>query len=119
MLRDHQLYDKFNKCDFFKKEIQYLGHIISVEGVAVDPEKIKAIMDWSALRNVKRVRSFMGLVGYYRRFIKGFKKISYPINSLQRKGKRFIWSPECEHSFQRMNHILTNALVLNIGDPEK
>jgi hypothetical protein len=93
------LYAKFSKCDLFQKEIQYLGHIISAEGVAVDPEKIKEIMDWPAPRNVTEVRYFMGLDGYYKRFIKGFSKIGNPITSLQRKGNKFVWSPECEASF--------------------
>jgi hypothetical protein len=119
VLREHQLYAKFSKCDFFKKEIQYLGHVISVEGVAVDPAKIKAIMDWPAPRNVMEVRSFMGLAGYYRIFIKGFSKIGNPIMSLQRKGKRFVWSLECEDSFQQLKQLLTNAHVLRIVDPEK
>jgi hypothetical protein len=119
VLREHQLYAKFSKCDFFQREIQYLGHVISAEGVAVDPEKIKEIMDWPAPRNVTEVRSFMGLVGYYRRFIKGFSKIGNPITSLQRKGKKFIWSPECEESFQQLKHLLTKAHVLKIADLEK
>jgi hypothetical protein len=93
VLREHQLYAKFSKCDSFKREIQYLGHVISTEGVTIDPMKIKAIMDWPTLRNVTEVRSFMGLDGYYRRFIKGFSIIKNPITSLQRKGKRFVWSP--------------------------
>jgi hypothetical protein len=93
VLIENQLYAKFSKCDFFKREIQYMGHVISVEGFAVDPAKIKAIMDWPAPRNVKKVRSFMGLARYYRRFIKGFSNIENPITSLQRKGKRFVWSP--------------------------
>jgi hypothetical protein len=68
--------------------------------VAVDPKKIKAIMDWSFPKNVIEVRSFMGLDGYYMRFIKGFSKISNPITSLQRKGDIFVWSLECEEKFQ-------------------
>jgi hypothetical protein len=119
VLREHQLYAKFNKCDFFKKEIQYLGHVISVEGVAVDPAKIKEIMDWPAPRNVTEVRSFMGLDGYYRRFIKGFSKIGNPITSLQRKGKKFVWSPECEDSFQQLKQLLTNAPCFKDCRPRK
>jgi hypothetical protein len=82
VLREHQLYTKFNKCDFFQKEIQYLGHIISAKGVVVDLENIKEIMDWSASRNVREVRYFMELDGYYRRFRKGFFNIGDPITSL-------------------------------------
>jgi hypothetical protein len=70
VLREHQIYAKFNKCDFYKNEIEYLGHVISAEGVKIDPEKIKAIMDWPTLRNVIELRSFMGLAGYYKRFAK-------------------------------------------------
>jgi hypothetical protein len=87
VLREHQLYAKFNKCDFFKKEIQYLGHVISVEGVTVDPAKIKEIMDWPTPRNVTEVRSFMGLDGYYRRFIKGFSKIRKSYYLITKEGK--------------------------------
>jgi hypothetical protein len=119
VLREHQLYAKYNKCDFFQKQIQYLGHVISEDGVAVDPEKIKAIMDWPTPRNVSEVRSFMGLAGYYRRFIKGFSKISHPITSLQRKGVKFVWSTNCEVSFQELKYLLTNAPILKIADPEK
>ena len=66
MLRKHQLYAKFSKCDFFKEEIKYIGHIISKKGIAVDPEKIKTIMEWKVPQNVADIRSFMGLAGYYR-----------------------------------------------------
>jgi hypothetical protein len=69
-----------------------LGHIISEEGIAVDPEKIEAIRGWPTPRNVSEIRSFMGLVGYYRRFIEGFSKISHPITSLQKKGIKFEWT---------------------------
>jgi hypothetical protein len=99
VLREHQLYVKLNKCDFYKKEIQYLCHVISVEGVAVDPEKIKEIMDWPTPINVIEVRSFMGLDGYHRRFIKVFSNMSNPITSLQIKGNKFIWSLKCEAFF--------------------
>ena len=77
-----------------------MGHIISEEGIAVDPEKVQAIREWLAPRNVVEVRSFMGLVGYYRRFIAGFSKIAHFITSLQRKEKKFQWTEECESGFQ-------------------
>jgi hypothetical protein len=77
-----------------------LGHIISQEGIVVDPEKVEAIRECSTPRNVVEVRSFMGLVGYYKRFIIGFSKIAHSITSLQRKEKKFQWTEECENSFQ-------------------
>jgi hypothetical protein len=79
-----------------------LGHIISEEGIVMDPEKVEAIREWSAPRNVAEVRSFMGLAGYYRRFIAGFSKIAHPITSLQRKEEKFQWTKECEKNFQRL-----------------
>jgi hypothetical protein len=79
VLREHQLYAKFIKCDLYKREIKYLGHVISTEAVAVDPEKIKVIVDWPTPINVTEVGSIMGLNGYYSRLIKGFSKIGNPI----------------------------------------
>eukprot|EP00253_Pinus_taeda_P011652 PITA_11652 len=118
-LREHQLYAKFSKCDFFKEEIQYLGHVITKEGIAVDPEKIKAIMDWPVPKDVTDVRSFMGLAGYYRRFVEGFSKVAFPITSLQKKGKSFQWTPNCQKSFEQLKHLLTTAPILCIADPNK
>jgi hypothetical protein len=92
VLRKHQLYAKFSKCDFFQKQVHYLSHVIYKEGVVVDPNKIKSIMDWPSLKDVSNIKSFMGLEGYYKRFIKGFSKISCPITSLQKKGVKFIWT---------------------------
>eukprot|EP00253_Pinus_taeda_P011330 PITA_11330 len=118
-LREHQLYAKFSKCDFFKEEIQYLGHVITKEGIAVDPEKIKTIMEWPIPKDVADIRSFMGLAGYYRRFVEGFSRITYPITSLQKKGKIFKWTSECQQSFDRLKHLLTTAPILSIADPNK
>ena len=81
-LREHQLYAKFSKYEFFKEKIQYLGHIITKEGIAVDPEKIRTIMEWPVPKDVADIRYFMGLVGYYRWFVEGFSKLAYPIMSL-------------------------------------
>jgi hypothetical protein len=97
-LRKHKLYAKFDKCDFYKKVIEYLGHVISAEGIVVDLEKTKAIMEWPIPKDVVDIRSFMGITGYYRRFIEGFSKIAYPITSLQKKGTKFNWSEKCQES---------------------
>jgi hypothetical protein len=82
VLRHNQLYGKFSKCDFFHKKVHYLGHVISEEGVAVDPDKIKAIMDWPTPKDVSDMKSFMGLAWYYSRVIKGFSRIGFPLTSL-------------------------------------
>jgi hypothetical protein len=117
VLINHQLYTKLSKCSFYQRQIHYLGHIISEEGIVVDPEKVESIREWSVPRNVAEVRSFMGLAGYYKRFIAGFSKIAHPITSLQRKEKKFQWTEECESSFQRLKQLLTNAPILKIADP--
>ena len=78
VLREQQLYAKFSKCVFFKDKIQYLGHVVSKDRISVDPDKVKAIMEWPVPKNVSDIRSFMGITGYYLKFIKGFSKIAYP-----------------------------------------
>jgi hypothetical protein len=82
VLREYKLYAKIRNCDFFKKKVHYLGHVIYEKGVVFDPDNIKAIMDWPTPKYVDDIRSFMGLAGYYKRFIKGFSKIGHPITSL-------------------------------------
>ena len=119
LLREHKLYAKLRKCDFYKDKIHYLGHIISKKGISVDPEKIESIINWPTPRNAIDVRSFMGLAGYYKRFIEGFSKVTHSITSLQKKGIKFEWTPRCEESFQQLKNLLTNAPILKIADPEK
>jgi hypothetical protein len=116
VLREHQLYAELSKCYFYQKQIHYLGHIISKLVIAVDPEKIEAIRGWPTPINVSDVRYFMGLAGYYRRFIVGFSKISHPITSLQKKGTKFEWTLKCEFFFNLLKELLTSAYVLKIAD---
>ena len=82
VLREHQLSNKFTKCDFYKPQIQYLGHIISEIGIAVDPKNIKAIKDWPTHTTVTDISSFLGLAGYYRKFIENLSRISFPMTTL-------------------------------------
>jgi hypothetical protein len=119
VLREHQLYAKLSKCSFYLKKNHYLGHIISKDGIAVDPEKIEAIRKWSYLENVTEVRSFMGLAGYYRRFIEGLSKIAHPITSLQKKGVKFHCTLDCEKSFQNLKQLLTSAPIQRIAEPNE
>jgi hypothetical protein len=99
VLRENQLYAKFRKCEFFQKQVHYLGHVIYEEGVVVDPDNIRYIMEWPTPKDVYDIISFMGLIGYYRRFIKGFSKIGFPITALQKKEVKFTWTSECEERF--------------------
>jgi hypothetical protein len=81
-LRQNQLYAKFSKCDFYLEEVTFLGHILTTEGVAIDPAKIEAVKKWEQPRNVTDIRSFLGLARYYRRFIENFSKIAKPMTNL-------------------------------------
>jgi len=101
-LREHQLYAKLKKYEFWLEEVVFLGHVVSKEGIKVDPQKIKAIVDWPTPTNVTEVRSFRGLAGYYRRFIKDFSKISSPLTNLLKKVVKFEWSSKCEEAFQEL-----------------
>jgi hypothetical protein len=113
------LYSKLRKCSFDQKQIHYLGHIISKDEIAVDLKKIEAIRECSTPKNVTEVISFMGLAGYYRRFIVGFSNISHPITSLQRKGVKFRWKLDCKKRFQHLKQLLTSAPILRIIDPNE
>ena len=119
LIREHQLYAKLSKCDFYRDRIQYLGHIISEEGISVDPEKIETIMNWPTPRNVTDVISFMELEGYYRRCIEGFSKVAHAVTSLQKKGVKFEWTSKCEESFQWLKNLLNSASILKVADLEK
>ena len=90
-LKEKKLYAKLIKCNFWLKEVSFLGHILSAEGIRVDPIKIEAIVNWKPPRNVTKVRSFLGRVGYYRIFVKGFSVIASPLTKLLKKGVKFEW----------------------------
>ncbi|XP_027156138.1 uncharacterized protein LOC113756798, partial [Coffea eugenioides] len=116
ILREYKLYAKFSKCEFWLEELSFLGHKVSKEGIAVDPAKVEAIMMWKQPETPTEVRSFLGLAGYYRKFIKDFLKIAGPMTELTKKGNKFIWAPKCESSFQELKKRLTSAPVLVLPD---
>ncbi|XP_055960628.1 uncharacterized protein LOC126668448 [Mercurialis annua] len=111
-LREHQLYAKFSKCEFWLEQVTFLGHVVSKDGIKVDPKKIEAVMDWQRPRSVTEIRSFLGLAGYYRRFVQDFSRISAPLTKLTQKGVKFEWTDRCEASFEKLKEILTTAPVL-------
>jgi len=98
-LREHQLYAKLSNCEFWLKEVIFLGHIISAEGLSVDPRKVEAILQWERPTNITEICNFLGLAGYYRRFIKGFSIIAIPMTWLTRKETKWEWTKEYEESF--------------------
>jgi hypothetical protein len=90
-LREHHLYDKLSKCDFWLKEIKFLGHTISQAGIAVDPDKVQEMMNWKPPTTVRQIRSFPGLASYYRRFIPDLSRIAKSITELLKKEAKFVW----------------------------
>ena len=115
-LRQHQLYSKFNKCEFWLSRVGFLRHVVSADGIYVDSQKVKAVENWEQPTTVTEVRSFLGLAGYYRRFIEGFSKIAGPFHCLTRKGVKFEWTDRCEESFQTLKEKLTSAPVLTLPE---
>ena len=93
------MYAKFSKCEFWLDKVPFLGHGLSAEGVAIDPGKVRDILDWKPPTTIHQVRSFLGIVGYYHRFVPDFSKISKPITELLKNNVKFVWSPECEEAF--------------------
>ena len=113
-LREHKLYAKMRKYEFWMKEVKFLGHVVSEQGVVVDPAKIEAVMKWEPPKNVTEVRSFLGLTGYYRRFVEGFSKLMLPNTRLTKKGEKFLWTQECKLVFLTLKEKLTTSPFLII-----
>jgi hypothetical protein len=118
-LREHHLYAKLSKCDFWLKEIKFLGHTISQAGIGVDPDKVQEVMNWKPPTTVRQIRSFLGLAGYYRRFIPDFSRIVKPITELLKKEVKFVWGQKCEDAFHTLRQHLTTAPVLAQPDSSK
>jgi hypothetical protein len=118
-LREHKLYAKFSKCEFWLNKIPFLDHVLSGEGISVDLTKVHEVLDWKAPTTVHEVQSFLGLAGYYHRFIPDFSKIAKPMTQLLEKDRKFDWTPECEQAFHTLRTLLTSSPVLAQPDIEK
>ncbi|GJU73161.1 hypothetical protein Tco_1264566 [Tanacetum coccineum] len=112
-LRKEELYDRFSKYEFWLQKVQFLGHVVKQNGIHMDPSKIKAVKNWKAPTTPSEIRSFLGLAGYYRRFIVNFSKIAKPFTSLTQKNKKYEWGVEQEEAFQTLKDNLCNAPILS------
>ncbi|KAI3807474.1 hypothetical protein L1987_23403 [Smallanthus sonchifolius] len=116
LLSNEKLYAKFSKCEFWIQEVHFLGHVINKNGIHVDPSKIEAIKNWEAPRTPTEVRQFLGLAGYYRRFIENFSKIALPLTTLTQKDKKFDWTVKQESAFQLLKQKLYSAPILSLPE---
>ncbi|GJY48230.1 putative reverse transcriptase domain-containing protein, partial [Tanacetum coccineum] len=112
LLKKEKLYAKFSKCDFWIRIVQFLGHLIDSQGLHVDPAKIEAVKNWTSPTTPTEIRQFLGLAGYYRRFIKDFSKIAKSLTELTQKNKKYIWGEDQESAFQLLKQKLCEALIL-------
>ena len=133
VLRTEKLYAKASKCEFFKKELLYLGHIITRDGIRVDPEKLDKVRNWPILKNVRQVKSFLGFTGFFRKFIKEYSKVAAPLTQLLKGGRNgpkrsgprrkanpsVEWNERLDKSFKALKHLVTTAPILHIVDPSK
>ncbi|KAD4586481.1 hypothetical protein E3N88_24082 [Mikania micrantha] len=116
LLKHEKLYAKFSKCEFWLREVQFLGHIISEKGIQVDPSKIEAIKRWETPTTPTKIRQFLGLAGYYRRFIRNFSKIALPLTMLTQKDRKFDWDEPQEEAFQLLKQRLCKAPILSLPE---
>ena len=114
-LQHHALFLKKSKCSFGQPSVGYLGHVISAEGVAMDETKVKAVLSWPVPKTVRAVRGFLGLAGYYRRFIRDYGRLAAPLTKLLRKDG-FQWTEEATAAFRALQQALSSAPVLHLPD---
>ncbi|GJW70101.1 putative reverse transcriptase domain-containing protein [Tanacetum coccineum] len=116
LLKKEKLYAKFSKCDFWIRIVQFLGHLIDSQGLHVDPAKIEAVKNWTSPTTPTEIRQFLGLAGYYRRFIKDFSKIAKSLTELTQKNKKYIWGKDQESAFQLLKQKLCEAPILALPE---
>nr|GFA58463.1 putative reverse transcriptase domain-containing protein [Tanacetum cinerariifolium] len=119
LLKKEELYAKFSNCEFWIPKLQFLGHVIDSQGIHVDPAKIKSVKDWASPKPPTEIRPFLGLAGYYRRFIEGFSKITKPMAKLTQKKVKFEWGDKQEASFQLLKQKLCSAPILALPEGSK
>ena len=116
LLQQHQLKVKLSKCVFAKQQVHYLGHVISKNGVATDPTKVQDILNWPTPQSVRDVRGFLGLAGYYRKFVQNFGLLSKPLTNLLKKGELFVWTSIHDEAFLLLKKALSSTPVLALPD---
>ncbi|GJU76511.1 putative reverse transcriptase domain-containing protein [Tanacetum coccineum] len=114
LVQKEELYAKISKCEFWLSKVQFLGHVIDSEGIHMDPSKIESIKDWASPKTLTKIRQFLALAGYYRRFIEGFLKIAKPMTKLTQKNMKFDWSEKAEAVFQLLKQKLCSAPILSL-----
>ena len=118
ILRKHDFYCKLKKCEFEKSELKFLGHLVGAAGIRVDPDKVKAVLAWPQPDSLPKLRSFLGLATYFRKFILGFAAMVAPLHHLTKNDVPYIWSSDCQIAFDAVKEALTSAPTLRMPDPE-
>ncbi|GJT03593.1 putative reverse transcriptase domain-containing protein [Tanacetum coccineum] len=116
LLKKEKLFGKFSKCEFWLQEVRFLGHVVNSEGIHGDPSKVEAVKNWKPPKTPTEIRSFLGLAGYYRRFIANFSRIAKPLTLLTQKNNKFEWGDELENTFQTLKDMLCNSLILALPE---
>jgi len=114
ILRENKFYAKFKRYKLWLEEVKLLGHVVFKDGTLVDPSKVEVVVNWARPLTIHEIRSFIGLAGYYRRFVEGFSRLAAPLTHITKKNEKFLWTDEYEKSFQELKYRLVSASVLTL-----